>query len=219
MESQKYGKERTIRASYRRMGGRRTYIQRRLYEMGTVNVERDRLDGFDEDDFVSSVLSTSLGRSRFLSQRRRVWMVCRTRGPGRFRHELRKRYEGLGRRRGVRTRRTWKWYESDVDVNRADRRRSVSFFLPLLVRLRRKRRGRSAEDSKENGRRPSGSRERRESRKRRIWRGLGRYILMLRERTELSSRRSRRIILGGYGRCMERWRRRRYRKSGRVNRA
>jgi len=206
MDGDKYGKERAIRGVYRRMGRRRTYIQRRVYERRIVNAEKrdrrtnseNRVSLFDEDDFVSSTLSTSFGRSRLLNLRRRVWLRWRTRGPGRFRHEFRKRNwsRRIGLRRG--TRRSWEWYLSEVDVNRTDGRRSRSFFLPLFWMKFRM------------------TPTRREDRRFRIWRGRVRYRFRIPERTDLSNRRSRGRRRRGYLLSMEAWRRRRYRRKGRT---
>jgi hypothetical protein len=217
MDREKYGRERAIRGWYRRVGRRRTYIQRRIYERRLAHSEnRDRRTRgekrtslFDEEDLVSLTSSTSFGRSRFLSQRRRVGLRWRTRKPGRFRHELRQRERTRRRRLGLGTRRTWKWYESDVDVNRIDRRRSRSFFVPLF--WRKLRRGKSTETLKSDQ-----GLGRREDRGIRRWRGGRRYRLRIPERAEWSKRRSRRRRGGGYLVCVERWRRREYRGKGRI---
>jgi hypothetical protein len=210
MENQKYGKERTIRLRYRRMGRRRTYIQRRLYEMGNREwtsihavANPNLLENDLEEDLVRSTLSTSFGRSRFFIQRRGVWLVCRTRIPGRFHHERQKRYSTCRRVVRVRGTRSWKWYKSEVDVNRTDRRRSLSFFIPLLVLYGRDKRIKT-EDV-----------EPLKIRIRRIWIGVGRYKLRIPDRRERSNRRSRRRTTICYLGCIERWRRRRYRKNGR----
>ena len=206
MESEKYGKERIIRLKYRRGGGRRTYRQRRVHERGRGS-DRDGLmsRSVDAEDLVGSTLSVSLGRSFVLNHRRRVLRGLRTLSPGRFRHELRKRYE-RGRRRRTRGRsRIWIWYRSEVDLNRKDRRRSRSFFRPRFGIKRRKQRGGST------------NQRRTENRKRRIWAGRIRYTLIIQDRREFSNRRSRLRTRLGYILCIEVWRRRRYRREGRKN--
>ena len=213
MENQKYGKERKIRFWYRRIGIRRTYIQRRIYEdfgfeneRGRVKESRERgRERNVEDDLVRSTISTALGRSLFLSQRRGVFLVCRTRIPGRFRHESQQRYRKCGRGVMRITTRSWKWYTSDVDLNRMDRRTSRRIFLPRRIWLGFSRMGWSDQTNS----------NRRENRTRIIWMGRGRYTLRSPERTDLSNRRSRRRTTRGYLVCVERWARRRYRKQGR----
>jgi len=214
MDSAKYGKERGIRGKYRRRGRRRTYIQRRIYERAVVQVEERVnltnseavLSIYDEEDFVTSTLSTSVGRSRFFTQRRGVRLRWRRRGPGRFPHELRKRHSWMRRGLSVGIRRSWKWYESEVDVNRTDRRRSRSFFIPLF--WMRFRIGKNSLDSISRSLVM-------EDRKLRVWGGLVRYRLRLSERTDFSQRRSRRRRRRGYTLCREASRRRIYRRKGR----
>ena len=204
MENQKYGKERRIRWWYRRMGRRRTYIQRRVYEDFGLDMESGR-ERNEEEDWVRSRRSTAFGRSLFLSQRRGVVFGWRTRIPGRYRHESKQRRRKCGRAVRRRTTRSWKWYTSDVDVTGIDRRTSRRIFLP-----RRRWFGSSKQAWKEKS-----DANRREDRRRIIWIGRRRYRWRSPERMDLSKRRSRGRTAWGYLGCVERWARRRYRKQGR----
>lgn len=163
MENGKYGKERRIRRKYRRVGGRRSLVQRGYYE-SQFGADLDRREGS---------WSLSRGKSRWFCRgrlgrgRRRRW---RRRLPGRIQDEWRK-FQRKTRRRSRRLgRRGWKWYESPIDLCRKDRRRSRRYLVPRRrrstkegkVETRPRRRWRRRVISRWAGRRDHGDQEERE---------------------------------------------------------
>jgi hypothetical protein len=200
----KYGKEIPIRRRYRGRGGRRILVQRRRYWE-----RRDREGSGVEETLVSKgreERSGRIGRSGRRTRRRGRRLRRRTRGPGRFPQEFRKRVV-IGRR-GWRRRTLggYTWYHSEVERNGRDRRRGRS--------LRRPRRW------MDRRRMTTGTpRTRLMDRKRRWWTGVVRYRRRISERTERGNRRSRRGSLIGYRRWVEIWIRRSYRKTGRKRRS
>jgi len=99
-------------------------IQRGYYESLSLHTEFERREG-----------SWSLARGKSLelvywNQRRRRFLGWRTRLPGRLIHEWRKRKRGSRRRSAWVGRRVWKWYDSQMDLSRKERRRSTSYFGP-----------------------------------------------------------------------------------------
>lgn len=205
-----YVKELTIRCIYVWIGRRITYVQRKTYE--------NRIsDGLEEVDQINGVMvreederllkgiserSRNFTRISTWGRRRITRIVYRTVSPGRFRHEIRKIASILCIVSGGRTRGIWKWYESEVDLTRSDRRRSRCIFICRVY-------GRYRYVN------PVYKGFRRELRALIIW--CGRIVWMLRvdDRRDLSTRRSMRRSICVYIVCIERWIMRRYRRKGR----
>lgn len=157
LENEKYRKERVVRRKYRRRGVRRSILQRGYYESTRVDGSTERREG-----------SWSLGRGKSIwlvrsNQRRRRRRVWRRRIPGRLKHEWNK----VKRRTRVSSRilsgRSWRWYNSEIELGRKDRRRSIGY-VRVPIR-RRKSRGESEK---------IGRRKRRRWSRRRIRRWVGR---------------------------------------------
>lgn len=236
-----YVKELIRRGLYRRRGRRLAYVQRKTYEKHQDRNSITYTDQINKEEVVEHTVPVRIGREeeerliKGVSERSRHFtrmsrmcirittrIVYRTRGPGRFRHELRKRVCRLyvinsGRSRGI-----WKWYESDVDLTRSDRRRSRFRFIFRVYRrfiyvnsVNQMKTNDAISNSIltiSNTWHKSG---RREMRKLMIWFGRVLWVWRVDERRDLGSRRSMTRLRCGYRRCIERWILRRYRRKGR----
>lgn len=221
MGGSRYAKEIRIRRKYRRIGRRRTYLQRKRYDFSTrdnmlISCENEQSNETEEDRLAKGLSERSryFTRMRVTNGRRASRIVYRTRGPGRFQHELRKRQMRLLSRNRARGLGSWKWYDSEVDVTRIDRGRNFGLLFILLGRRYRTYGNVAYVKSRtESGKRSN--RIPRDVRTRGTWRSRVVCIGRIENRRERSNRRSRFRLRSGYRRCIEISRIRIYRRKGR----
>lgn len=214
MRPKRYVEERKIRRKYGSIGRRLGYVQRKRYEYG-IEEELEQLNGKEgeygerryqeEERLLKGISDRGRGftRERGRIRRRRLGIGYRTRIPGRFRHESRKRRRFVLRTNRGRWRRRENWYKSEVDVRRSDRRRNRGRYIVFIWRRWIFIQKNKLEE------------KRRESRGRRVWLGRRRSVWRSEERLDRSTRRSRGRTRRCCHRRVERRRIGRYRRKGR----
>lgn len=215
MRPKRYVDELTIRWIYVNIGRRIGYIQRKIYEYGREE-EFSEIYGGENGVYQEEIRllkgrsdrSRGFTRERGRRRRRISNRRYRTRCPGIFQQENRKRRSSrLRTNRGIHRRRV-NWYTSDVDVRRSDRRRNIGIYI-LRIRIVWIYIKKNALEINRIGE------KRREIRGRRLWLGIRIWVWRSDSRFDRSTIRSRTRSIRSYRRSIERRRRVIYRRKGR----